>query len=98
MLDKPLLLLSLIALAPRMLWAQSSAPDTPEPGSVEELAQATTEARFLSPWAASLPAPASVVSPRAFWHRVPGAAGGLGDSSRASGYRRAVPRPSPPLR
>jgi len=34
MLDKPLLLLSLIALAPRMLWAQSSVPDTPEPGSV----------------------------------------------------------------
>ena len=90
MLDKPLLLLSLIALAPRMLWAQSSAPDTPEPGSVEEIAQATTEARFLSPWVAYLPASASVVSPRAFWHRIPGAAGELVNSSSAYGYCRAL--------
>src|SRR5206468_2155687 len=38
LLDKALLLLSLLALAPRVLCAQSSAPDTPEPGSVEEIA------------------------------------------------------------
>src|SRR5256885_13042728 len=66
MLDKPLLLLTLLTLAPRVLWAQSSAPDTPESGSVEEIARATTEARFLSPWVAYLPASASVMSPRAF--------------------------------
>src|SRR5437763_6002716 len=66
MLDKPLLLLTLLARAPRVLWAQSSAPDTPESGSVEEIARATTEERFLSPWVAYLPASASVMSPRAF--------------------------------
>jgi hypothetical protein len=90
MLDKPRVLLSLIALAPRMLCAQSSAPDTPEPGSVEEIAQATTEARFLSPWVAYLPASASVVSPRTFLHRIPGAAGELVNSATAYAYCRAL--------
>jgi len=90
MLDKPLLLLGLLALAPRVLCAQSSAPDTPERGSVEEIAQATTEARFLSPWVAYLPASASVVSPRTFLHRIPGAAGELVNSSTAYGYCRAL--------
>src|SRR5204863_10064787 len=90
MLDKPLLLLSLIALAPRMLWAQSSAPDTPEPGSVEEIAQATTETRFLSPWVAYLPASATVVSPRAYLHRIPGAAGVLVTLLIAYAYCRAL--------
>src|SRR5256886_10964612 len=90
MLDKPLLLLGLLALAPRVLCAQSSAPDTPEPGSVEEIAQATTEARSLRPWVAFLPASASVVSPRLFFHRIPGAAGELVNSSTAYGYCRAL--------
>src|SRR5882762_7347295 len=90
MLDKPLLLLTLLALAPRVSCAQSSAPDTPEPGSVEEIAQATTEARFLSPWVAYLPASASVVSPRTFLHRIPGAPGELVNSSTAYGYCRAL--------
>jgi hypothetical protein len=31
------------------------APDSAEPGSVEEIAKATTETRFLSPWVAYLP-------------------------------------------
>src|ERR1700719_4274263 len=98
MLDKPLVLLSLIALAPRMLCAQSGAPDTPEPGSVEEIAQATTEARFLSPWVAYLPASATVVSPRAFLHRIPGAAGELVNSSTAYAYCRALAGSSPRVR
>src|ERR1700716_3684987 len=90
MLDNPRVLLSLIALAPRMLCAQSSAPDTPEPGSVAEIAQATTEARFLSPWVAYLPASASVVSPRTFLHRIPGAPGELVNSATAYAYCRAL--------
>ena len=98
MLDKPCVLLSLIALAPRMLCAQSSAPDTPEPGSVEEIAQATTEARFLSPWVAYLPASASVVSPRTFLHRIPGAAGELANSATAYAYCRALADSSPRVR
>src|ERR1700731_2491777 len=98
MLDKPRVLLSLIALAPRMLCAQSSAPDTPEPGSVEEIAQATTEARFLSPWVAYLPSSASVVSPRTFLHRIPGAAGELANSATAYAYCRALADSSPRVR
>src|SRR2546421_5811461 len=90
MLDKPLLLLTLLTLAPRVLWAQSSAPDTPESGSVEEIARATTEARFLSPGVPYVPASASVVSPRTFLHRIPGGAGELVNSSTAYGYCRAL--------
>src|SRR6202140_2621663 len=98
MREKPLVLLSLIALAPRMLCAQSGAPDTPEPGSVEEIAQATTEARFLSPWVAYLPASATVVSPRTFLHRLPGAPGELVNSATAYAYCRALAASSPRVR
>jgi len=59
---KSLVLLTLIALAAQTATAQQIAPDTAEPGSVEEIARATTEARFLSPWVSYLPASASVVS------------------------------------
>lgn len=98
MFRQPLLLLTLIALLPRMLCAQSAAPDTPESGSVEEIAQATTEARFLSPWVAYLPASAQVVSPRAFLHRIPGAPGELVNSATAYAYCRALAGSSPRVR
>ena len=58
-----------------------AAPDVAEPGSAEAIAAATTESRFLSPWVAYLPASASVPSPRAFLHRIPGAAGELVESA-----------------
>ena len=48
----PLGLLTLIGSLPYLAGAQSFAPDTPESGSVEEIAKATTETRFLSPWVA----------------------------------------------
>ena len=67
--------------------------DTPEPGSAAEIAKATTEPRFLSPWVASLPASASVASPRAFLKRIPGAAGALADTRTAYAYSRALARP-----
>ena len=98
MFRQPLLLLTLIALLPRMLCAQSAAPDTPESGSVEEIAQATTEARFLSPWVAYLPASAQVVSPRTFLHRIPGAPGELVNSATAYAYCRALAGSSPRVR
>src|ERR1700758_5197824 len=94
---KPLLLI-LAALLPRALAAQSPAPDTPEPGSAEEIARATTEARFLSPWVAYLPASSQVVSPRAFLHRIPGAPGELVESSAAYAYCRALAASSPRVR
>jgi len=98
MFRQPLLLLTLIGLLPRMLCAQSAAPDTAESGSVAEIAQATTEARFLSPWVAYLPASAHVVSPRAFLHRIPGAPGELVNSATAYAYCRALAGSSPRVR
>ncbi len=73
-------------------------PDVPEPGSVEEIARATTEPRFLSPWVSYLPASATVVSPRAYLHRIPGAPGELVKSADAYGYSRALAASSPRVR
>jgi hypothetical protein len=73
-------------------------PDSAEPGSVEEIARATTESRFLSPWVAYLPASATVVSPRTFLHRIPGAPGELVDSTTAYAYCRALAASSPRVR
>jgi hypothetical protein len=72
--------------------AQQTSPsaDTPEPGSIEEIAKATTESRFLSPWVSYLPASSSVPSPRAFLGRIPGAPGELVDSAKAHAYCRAL--------
>lgn len=75
--------------------AQVTALDTPEPGSVEEIAKATTSPQFLSPWVAYLPASSSVPSPRAFLKRIPGAPGELADSAAAYGYARALAAASP---
>src|SRR6202140_22780 len=74
------------------------APDTAEPGSAEEIAQATTEARFSSPWVSYLPASASVPSPRAFFGRIAGAPGELVDSAKAYAYCRALAAASPRVR
>jgi hypothetical protein len=95
---KPLILVTLMALTPRLLPAQSVAPDTAEPGSTEEIARATTEARFLSPWVSYLPASSSVVSPRTFLHRIPGAPGELVNSATAYAYCRALSASSPRVR
>lgn len=81
------------------LFAQSLfSPDTPEPGSIEEISKATTEPQFLSPWVAYLPASASVPSPRAFFGRIMGAPGELVDSSKAYSYCRALAAASPRVR
>ncbi len=77
---------------------ETIAPDTAESGSVEEIAKATTEARFLSPWVAYLPASSSVPSFRAFFGRIPGAPGELVDSAKAYAYSRALAAASPRVR
>jgi hypothetical protein len=77
-------------LWPVALIAQSIAPDTAEPGSVEEIARATTQTRFLSPWVSYLPASNGAVSPRAFLHRIPGAPGEFVDSATTYAYFRAL--------
>ena len=73
-------------------------PDVAEPGSIEEIAQATTEARFLSPWVSYLPASATVPSPRAFLHRIAGAPGELVNAETAAAYCRALANASPRVR
>src|SRR5215510_3135853 len=94
----PLGLLALIGSLPHLALAQSFAPDTPEVGSVEEIAKATTEPRFVSPWVAYLPAADGVVSPRSFLHRIPGAPGEFVNSATAYAYCRALAGSSPRVR
>jgi hypothetical protein len=99
MLAKPRILFTFLALSATVCGAQPAAlPDTAEAGSVEEIARATTEPRFLSPWVAYLPASASVVSPRTFLHRIPGAPGELVNSATAYAYLRALAASSPRAR
>ncbi len=99
MRNRSFVLLTLLGFLPALALAEEqAAPDTAEAGSAEEIARATTEARFLSPWVAYLPASATVVSPRAFLHRIPGAPGELVDSAAAYGYCRALAGSSPRVR
>src|ERR1700689_744360 len=92
-------LVASLLLLPTGALAQSSiSPDTAEPGSAEEIAHATTEPRFSSPWVSYLPASASVPSPRAFFGRIPGAPGELVDSAKAYAYCRAPAAASPRVR
>jgi zinc carboxypeptidase len=91
-------LLMLMVLLSGVAAAQQIAPDTAEAGSVEEIARATTEPRFLSPWVFYLPASSSVISPRAFLHRIPGAPGELVNSATAYAYCRALAGSSPRVR
>jgi hypothetical protein len=92
-----LILLSLSFTA--ILHAQSSPSlDTPESGSIEDIAKATTAPQFLSPWVSYLPASASVPSPRAFLGRIPGAPGELVDSAKTYAYCRALAAASPRVR
>src|SRR5215475_12187445 len=73
-------------------------PDTPEPGSAEDITKATTEPQFLSPWVSGLPASQSVPSPRKFYGRIMGAPGELLDSSKTYAYCRALAAASPRVR
>src|SRR6202166_4991704 len=75
-----------------------SAPDVPEPGSIEGIAKATTDPQFLSPWVSYLPQSLSVVSPQKFLDRIPGAPGELVDSAKAYAYCRALAASSPRVR
>ena len=75
-----------------------SAPDSTEAGSVEAIAAATGDPRFLSPWVAYLPASATVPSPRAFFGRIMGAPGEMVDTAKAHAYGRALAAASPRVR
>ena len=78
--------------------AIATTPDVPEPGSADEIAHATTDPRFLSPWVSDLPSSATVPSPRVFFGRIFGAPGELVDSAKAYAYARALAAASPRVR
>src|SRR5580692_7661166 len=75
-----------------------AAPDIPEPGSVEAIAKATGDPRFLSPWVSYLPQSKGVPSPLAFFGRIPGAPGEFVDTAKAHAYCRALAAASPRVR
>jgi hypothetical protein len=78
--------------------AQPMAPDIPDEAATREIAAATTEPRFSSPWVSYLPASQTVPSPRAFLHRIPGAPGELVNAETAYAYSRALAAASPRVR
>jgi len=99
MLMRALALASLAGLATAALAADvDTGPDKAEAGSIEEIARATTEPRYLSPWVAYLPASATVPSPRAYLHRIPGSPGDLADTTHTYGYFKALAAASPRVR
>ncbi len=57
------------------------APDTPEPGSVEAIAEATTDPKFLNPWVSYVPESSDVPSPTDFLGHIAGAPGELSRTS-----------------
>ena len=94
-----ILVLSLLQAGSWLSAAQtSSAPDTPEAGSVEAIAAATGDKHFLSPWVSYLPHSATVPSPLNFLRRIAGAPGELVDSAKAYAYCRALAAASPRVR
>jgi hypothetical protein len=97
-----LLLISVLALSQVLAAAttqsQSAAPDVPEPGSIEAIASATTDPRFVSPLVSYLPQSSTIVSPLKFFGRIPGAPGEFVDSAKAYAYCRALAASSPRVR
>jgi len=85
-----------VLLGARSLAAQS--PDTPEPGSAEAIAAATTEPRFLSPWVSSVPAHPKVPSPTKFLGHIAGAPGELTGVAKIYAYYRALAAATPRVR
>jgi hypothetical protein len=85
-----LLILCLLRL-PAFLNAQLRASvDTPEPGSVEAIAKATTDPHYNSPWVSYLPESKTIPSPLKFYGRIMGAAGEFVDSAKAFAYCQAL--------
>ncbi len=74
------------------------APDTPEAGSVEAIAAATTDPHFVSPLVSYLPQSTIALSPLKFLGRIPGAPGEFVDSGKAYAYCRALAASSPRVR
>ena len=79
-------------LSPAAAWSQ--APYTVEPGSIEAIAQETSDPRFSSAWVASIPESPDVPSPTDFLGHIAGAADELPNSSTIYAYLRELARTS----
>lgn len=84
------LILVVFAFAARLEQVSAEPPDTPEPGSAEAIAAATTEPRFLSPWVASVPFHPNVPSPTQYLGHIVGAPGQLSNTAKIYAYYRAL--------
>jgi len=86
----PLAALFLLAASPDRF-----APDTPEPGSIQRIADLTTDPRYLSPWVSYVPDSTTVPSPTKFLGRIVGETGELSRLAQVHGYFRELARTSP---
>jgi hypothetical protein len=77
---------------------RAGAPDRPEPGSSERIAELTTDPRYLSPWVSYVPDSKEVLSPRKFLGRLTGERGELSHISEIYGYFRELARTSARVR
>jgi len=88
--------LSLLQLFVSLALCQNNiAPDKVQSGSMEAIAAATTDKRFLSPWVSYLPDSPTVPSPMKYLGRIAGAPGELAGTEKIYGYCRALAAASP---
>src|SRR4051812_23914794 len=70
--------------------ALNPSADTPEMGSIEVIAKATTDPHYNSPWVSYLPESKTIPSPLKFFGRIMGAPGEFVDSAKAYAYCKAL--------
>ena len=86
------LLIGALAASPGATGAADNpfAPDTAEPGSVDAILKATTDARYLPPSVSYVPASATIPSPQKVLGHLVGAPGELSDTATVIKYFRAL--------
>ena len=87
-----------LALLVPLAAAAGPEPDTPEPGSIEAIAAATTEERFLSPWVSYVPLSPGIPTPTEHLGHIVGAAGELTGTAQIYAYYRALAAATPRVR
>src|ERR1700729_2780135 len=80
------------------VFSVAQSPDTPEPGSTEAIAAATTDPHYVSPWVSYIPQSPTVPSPEKFLGRILGASGQLLGTEKSYAYARALAAASPRVR
>ncbi len=81
------LVLNLCALSG---FSKAQTTDTPEAGSSEAIAAATTDPHYISQWVSYIPQSSTVPSPERFFGRIMGAPGELVGTEKAYAYARAL--------